>query len=670
MRIVAFSDWRSQPMVDIDWALDSIDEKPDLIVYAGDDTRRFGEVPFEQILADEIEGAQGTVLPAILPAARRPAPFVIGSRGGWSTLAVRLREAAGAPLETVNRVVLSALRRRDSDPASWGPPTPAERLCRLLGDPATVGALREALARECSLTQVTRGSHRYAVFSLRPGQQEARPNEFERLARRASKGLAGVIGNDCAPWHRHIFRAPGVRDLHRRPLRLGRFGIIGLEASPGPMGIVTYTEKDATRHLREQAERFPAATPLIIVSHAPPHGVLDLALRFGVGRIGSRALRAFIKRHDVRLVICGHAHLGGGQLARLGDCWVVNASNHDGPDDPGRVAVIDIEGGAVQRVEWVLPHTLKVTALVQCGPKRTQFLDQAGILTRKDVLDVSDEHLAQAARAPLKIAQLWQTHARALQQKRFLPCSWPFQPKSYPRNAIYYDIETLPLFMGEQVWLIGVLMPGTRRVVQFLAKRPGEERAILTRFMELIESEPAATLVCYSGNGFDHRYIADRLQRKLPSHAARFEAREKIDLLNYLRQQVVPPSAGFKLKAVAQAAGIPMRHPSLGILLAAEYLESIQRRRAWPGSKWRIALQYNEDDVLAMPRLLQRVYLDLMSDDGQPGTDDSLRALDFYRAQSLRGLAQALAEWGPSWATMPSPATTEAGREDASVQLR
>jgi uncharacterized protein YprB with RNaseH-like and TPR domain len=421
------------------------------------------------------------------------------------------------------------------------------------------------------------------------------------------------------------------------------------------MGLITYDERAAAQHLRESAARFPTGAPLIVVSHAPPHGVLDLAARFGTERIGSRALREFMRKHDVRLVVCGHVHSQGGQIKRIGSCWVVNAANHDNRDAKGRIAIIDIEGRSVQRVEWLHPHTYKTTALVECGPNRSARLASVGIRRWKDVLNESAEKLATVSGTPLKVARKWPLHARAIEERRFLPLESPFTPKPFPRRIIYYDIETLPFLPTlmapkEQVWLIGALRAGASKVVQFLAKKPNEERAILKAFMEFIDAEPDATLVCYSGTNFDHQYLARRLRHHLPEHWSRFETREKCDLLTYIKSQVVPPCAGYGLKDVAEATGIKMRQPMDGYQLSMAYLESIRERRGRMAFSWKAALQYNEDDVLAMPRLLRRLYDDMVKFADSPVGAPLMQPSPMFWEWSQHGLAMARSEWGPSWA--------------------
>jgi uncharacterized protein len=61
----------------------------------------------------------------------------------------------------------------------------------------------------------------------------------------------------------------------------------------------------------------------VLVSHSPPKGVLD---RSSTGRnLGSTAVEESIRQKRPVLVVCGHIHESGGQIASLGPTSVVNA---------------------------------------------------------------------------------------------------------------------------------------------------------------------------------------------------------------------------------------------------------------------------------------------------------------------------------------------------------
>lgn len=66
----------------------------------------------------------------------------------------------------------------------------------------------------------------------------------------------------------------------------------------------------------------------LIISHAPPVGVLDAAGHDDAGNerhIGSPGLRDYIERNQPKLVVCGHVH-GAVGAERLGQTLVVNTA--------------------------------------------------------------------------------------------------------------------------------------------------------------------------------------------------------------------------------------------------------------------------------------------------------------------------------------------------------
>jgi Icc-related predicted phosphoesterase len=189
-------------------------------------------------------------------------------------------------------------------------------------------------------------------------------NLFEEMAGCSQYGLCAVAGNDDHPAVRDYIIGERVYPVHSQALVLGAFAVVGVEGAPlfpagfgsnMNLGPLLYPEPVLRRHLRKCAVF--ANKKLIIVSHAPPFGVLDLAARFGVRHIGSRPLRDFLESSkNIILCVGGHVHRCGGQQERFGTCTVVNVASHDRPGDPGRVAHIELRRGKVAAVNW---HQLK-----------------------------------------------------------------------------------------------------------------------------------------------------------------------------------------------------------------------------------------------------------------------------------------------------------------------
>jgi Icc-related predicted phosphoesterase len=188
-------------------------------------------------------------------------------------------------------------------------------------------------------------------------------NYFEELARLARYGLCAVAGNDEQPEHRELIKGRGVYAVHSSPLVLGHFAVVGLEGAPlfrgdanRNKGYLMYPLTVREALLRSWISRFHGKK-LIIVSHAPPFGVLDFAVRYARDHIGCQALRQFLDTSNAAILcVCGHVHRYGGEVAKVGQTLVVNAASHDRYGEPGKVARITITKGRVSpdRVQWQL----------------------------------------------------------------------------------------------------------------------------------------------------------------------------------------------------------------------------------------------------------------------------------------------------------------------------
>lgn len=603
VQIVALSDWRTQPIEHVHVGLDSLGFKPDLLLYGGDDVARFGSAAYvesnERMHPHQLRWN-------LHHSIRRPRRHTLGQLAfhphrDFDIFSVKHpEEDPDAAIKVIDRQMPWVLtqwwgRQRRSVAAL----TP---LVEALGRPRTYARVRDRIVDEFDRERLPLKG--LTVFLRRKGADAI--NEFSRLARRSSLGVHGVVGNDCHPSDRGVLRAPGVHDLHRRPFVLRGFGFIGLEAAPGEYSTLRYDERAAIDHLNAAAARLPQGLPLVIVSHAPPFGVLDLAARFGVENIGSRGLRSFIRTHDVRLVLCGHAHLGGGKSQQLDKCLVVNTANHDDDHSPGRIAVVDLDAGGAA-VRWVVPQTLTTDALADCQRPHKERLAAAGIKLLSDVHALSEQQIGEISGVTSRTARKWLAHARAQRYRRFVQLQ---PPAPLPDQSIFYDIETMPGGQRPEIWLVGVLDPGTDRVRQFLAKTTKDEVRILRAFIEYLDERPGWALVSFSS--FDPRRLTERLRRYSGSWARRFAARAKIDLYKWLRTAVVPPSHRYNLKDLSRALGIGHdQHEHDGTSLAFTYLaRALGRRVAMPWSK---ALQYNREDVQVLPRIIARVKCDLES---------------------------------------------------------
>jgi len=188
-------------------------------------------------------------------------------------------------------------------------------------------------------------------------------NVFKELAKYTTYGVLAVIGNDDRLAARMYIRGDKVYELQSTLVKIGNFSFVGLEGTTSDIGNVVYPESFVRLRL-EFIKRFMGPNDkLIIVSHSPPRGLLDRAMRFGDRAIGSIALREFIDESDnVILVVCGHVHREGGKyIIHNSGAAIVNVSSHDSPMDKANIAIITIDQGKVQGVEFFkLPSPLEM----------------------------------------------------------------------------------------------------------------------------------------------------------------------------------------------------------------------------------------------------------------------------------------------------------------------
>ena len=112
------------------------------------------------------------------------------------------------------------------------------------------------------------------------------------------------------------------RELEAVPVALqGRVGV--LQGNPAEFGAWGFSREYDTDEL--QAEVATLNRPLVVLSHCPPHGRLDVTK--GGDRIGHPPLRQFLDEapEGPLLVLCGHVHESFGHT-RQGRTLIVNAA--------------------------------------------------------------------------------------------------------------------------------------------------------------------------------------------------------------------------------------------------------------------------------------------------------------------------------------------------------
>lgn len=421
---------------------------------------------------------------------------------------------------------------------------------------------------------------------------ENQTNYLEELAAHCEYGLGAVIGNDCQPSDRDFISGRKVFELHSSPMEVDDWKIIGLEGGTREgeleLGYVLYNGEEIQEHLLKQMGDTPGER-LIVVSHVPPSGCLDEGLRFGMRSAGSPALRAFIEEYQPKLVLCGHVHSQGGKWEQIGDTMVVNAASHDhqGARALGlRITILE-DGVSCHLFD---DRDFSLTLLNGLGAKFRKDLGFFEVSTLDELLDPKNRDAVFAVGG--KLAHKWLRHADVIASKK----SYAQQRIEIPDNSIFFDIETDQ--SCSCIWLIGAFQ-SSGGFTSFLEKRSGMLRENISLFINYLKKHDPPALVSYGP--FDlmvKQYMTDEDREY-------FESIPWIDLLQEVRKSVFLPVSGNKLSTISIALGYEPTFPELtGLEVGCSYSRFLNRGIE---PDWEMLLKYNEDDVMAMPFIVEQV---------------------------------------------------------------
>jgi len=446
------------------------------------------------------------------------------------------------------------------------------------------------------------------VERFRNGSQ----NCFAQLAAIATHGLCAIIGNDTETEgedrHKRIrlvdevrkarayIQGRNVHNVHCSPVIIGDYAVIGNEGSIpdvrfGALGTAIYPEISVARHL-VKATKAVAGKYVILLSHTPPKGALDLAVRFGSRHIGSVAVRKFIlKSRDVPLVVCGHAHYSGAQSLRLGRSTIVNAASHDDDGAPGRIAIIEMREGKVLSVNWQLVWELG--SVPGIGEVRAARLRSEGINTVQRLAETSEQTIAVAIRGGRSEALCLRARAASLSKQEIVRIGQLQLPNG---NRAYLDIETD--LGGKFVWLIGLHVEDEDKTYSLYATSPRQEKQILSDMLQLFNERPDLNLLSYSGCRIEQNMLSQRLA----AHDLAYHVANSIrDIYFDIHSCMAFPTQGLKLKDIAKWCGFRWRQSEMdGFKAAMLYGSSGNLTKA----DRRAVIQYNEDDLLALKHVL------------------------------------------------------------------
>lgn len=429
-------------------------------------------------------------------------------------------------------------------------------------------------------------------------------NYFEQLASLSRYGIAAVVGNDDPPHYRTLIRGRKVYEVHSQPIIIGRFLITGIEGAPilkdgKNLGFTLYEESEIAHHLSQSTSSSENYT-VILVSHTPPRGCLDEAMRHNTGQIGSTAVREFVEAEpSVALVVSGHVHLCGGRHDSLDHTMVLNAASDDKAGKPARIATMLLRAdGSVEDLQWTnVSSRFQLAAEIQgISHVYAARLALSGIVTVEQLAESSPEVVGQALGWNPEKAAIFIARAQSLLQGQPILVSALELPKQ-PR--LYLDIETD--LQQSYTWLAGIATENSDNVHQFFAPHPSKENEMLHQLATFLAARENSSVLHFSGTQFDRRVLLARME----SHgiAPPKSLLQSVDCLGPLRQALALPSPTFGLKEAVACFGYRFTYPELdGFGVAYAYQQAVHFGKPIPEH----LLAYNRDDVLALRFLIQK----------------------------------------------------------------
>lgn len=364
--------------------------------------------------------------------------------------------------------------------------------------------------------QVSREFHRIPTDNF-PSQ-----NYFEKIASFSKHGLLVVAGNDDPPFARSAISGKKVYNLHEKPFIIENYAFLGLEGATSSFGSLLYSEKQVKDHL-DRMLREIHDKEIIILSHAPPHGILDVGIRFGIDHIGSTSLREFIDKHQdkVRMVICGHSHIQGGKSIMYKGIIIVNCASRDRIGCPGKIAKITFHISG-SNIGWEDIHDrspLKGEDLINVplvGHSRRKLLSKAGVKKIDQLAKLSPNHELSRNPAFLGVFELIINYAKAIVAEKPIVIGIPpsFEKIKDSSSILFFDSEYNPV--GAKNGKFGIFLIGWMdihgKVRQIFLDDPKKEKDMLINFRNLlVERKPI--LVTYSSTSADKPQLVNNFKR-------------------------------------------------------------------------------------------------------------------------------------------------------------
>jgi len=384
MRLVAFSDYRTQSLDELKIFIKALEPRPDIILYAGDDIERFGyprkRLHYSLLRYKMLHGCNSNFCfgrdrfhffePNTFFFSLKSAKNEYNEKSTRIKIAKEILKAKNKLIEFNDSINLGI---EDLDQ----PGIDIERLLRIIPDEEE-GIDEECLASfirhvssayrneigKLNLEEIATFLNEKSELYLEKNEKYIygyiylypKPNIFKDLSIFSNKGVCGVLGNDDELSFKEILEGEKVFNVHEQPLIQRGISIIGLQGASAeikPVGRIGYSQDEIRDHLESMwSKLIDNEKNIILLSHTPPFGILDFSRRFGERNIGSKALRDFLEDRNILIAICGHSHNNGGKVEDFEDVKVINVASHDSFFDPANIAVIDITNNGKIKITW------------------------------------------------------------------------------------------------------------------------------------------------------------------------------------------------------------------------------------------------------------------------------------------------------------------------------
>ncbi|WP_276256309.1 ribonuclease H-like domain-containing protein [Halomontanus rarus] len=399
------------------------------------------------------------------------------------------------------------------------------------------------------------------------------------------------------------FNTEYTTDLHTTPYTHENLVFIGQEGSTQGPGLITYTEDEVHRHLSEQRTACEDRTP-ILVTHTSPFGILDIGKRFGQQHIGSKAVRTFINDHQPPLIVCGHCHQFGGRAETLEYGTVINIASHDGPDDPGRYALITIDtSNKLPECDFYDTRDLigsRLTDLVQVGRNRVKQFGKLGITSSDEITEERRAELEALPGSSSWHVDRWIAHRQAFDNEEVVVLNKSAFDMLHEANPLLLDIETD--LQQARIWLVGTYSYQNDAYRQFFD--PDDESTLLHELSEYLDRHRSEPIIYYGGNNFDEQCLEQRFEEHGITKGVKHLERA-YDLGITAQQELFGPFDRHKLDVVANALGFEYQDPTVdGFEAGSRYTRYLLDGKE---PDWNRLKQYNTDDITALRTIVDYI---------------------------------------------------------------